>query len=101
MTRSAQYKYLNKYSKLPPVSQKEAREKSNLDLNPDVQTDARSGLHTYLDDFLSAIRVFGYLERDVFNELARHLQTRRLMAGDTCVCLARYGTRLMGSTASP
>ena len=32
---------------------------------------------------VSAIKVFGYLEKPVFHELARHLQTRRLIAGDT------------------
>lgn len=32
---------------------------------------------------VSAIKVFGYLEKPVFHELARHLQTRRLVAGDT------------------
>ncbi|KAG9083716.1 phosphatidylcholine and lysophosphatidylcholine phospholipase, partial [Ceratobasidium sp. 392] len=37
----------------------------------------------YLDEFLQAIRVFGFLEKPVFHELARHLQTRRLIAGDT------------------
>lgn len=36
-----------------------------------------------MDEFLSAIRVFGFLEKPVFHELARHLQTRRLIAGDT------------------
>lgn len=40
-------------------------------------------LHTYLDEFLQAIRIFGYLERPVFHDLARHLQTRRLIAGDS------------------
>ncbi|KAJ7216797.1 hypothetical protein B0H12DRAFT_1154029, partial [Mycena haematopus] len=35
--------------------------------------------HNYLDDFLQAVRVFGF----VFHELARHLQTRRLIAGDS------------------
>ena len=39
--------------------------------------------HNYLDDFLSAIRIFGYLEKPVFHELSRHLQTRRLAAGET------------------
>jgi lysophospholipid hydrolase len=37
-------------------------------------------------DSVSAIRIFGYLEKPVFHELARHLQTRRLVAGDT-LCL--------------
>lgn len=39
-------------------------------------------LHDYLDEFLQAIRIFGYLERPVFHDLARHLQTRRLISGD-------------------
>ena len=42
-----------------------------------------SAFHNYLDDFLSAIRIFGYLEKPVFHELSRHLQTRRLAAGET------------------
>lgn len=32
---------------------------------------------------VSAIKVFGYLEKPVFHELARYLQTKRLVAGDT------------------
>lgn len=32
---------------------------------------------------MSAIRVFGFLDRSTFHELGRHLQTRRLAAGDT------------------
>ncbi|KDN50368.1 hypothetical protein K437DRAFT_273102 [Tilletiaria anomala UBC 951] len=44
----------------------------------------RGGIfHNYLDDFLQAIRIFGFLEKPVFHELARHLQTRRLVAGDS------------------
>lgn len=43
----------------------------------------QSAFHNYLDDFLSAIRIFGYLEKPVFHELSRHLQTRRLGAGET------------------
>ncbi len=78
-------------------------------LHPDVQGhEAREPFHNYLDEFLLAIRVFGFLEKpvcvlrsprttllsrklipklptcpQVFHELARHLQTRRLIAGDT------------------
>lgn len=32
--------------------------------------------------FLSSIKVFGYLDRPVFHELARHLQTTKLKAGE-------------------
>lgn len=53
-------------------------------LHPDVLSDSSSApLHNYLDEFLAAIKVFGYLEKPVFHELSRHLQTRRLVAGDS------------------
>ena len=49
---------------------------------PETNDDDRGSFHWYLDEFLRAIRIFGFLERPVFHELARHLQTRRLVAGD-------------------
>ncbi|KZT08570.1 patatin-domain-containing protein [Laetiporus sulphureus 93-53] len=75
------FRYLNTYTKLkePPLIKADAQE-----LNPDVNTpDHMSTFHNYLDEFLQAVRVFGFLEKPVFHELARHLQTRRLIAGDT------------------
>jgi lysophospholipid hydrolase len=56
-----------------------------MDLFPDTQEGERSkpGLASYLDEFLSAIKVFGYLERPVFHELTRTMQTRKLIAGET------------------
>ena len=55
-------------------------------LTPDVapiqHEDERGSFHSYLDEFLQAIRIFGFLERPVFHELARHLQTRRMLADD-------------------
>lgn len=75
------FRYLNVYTKLkePPLPKADAQE-----LNPDVNTpEQMPALHNYLDEFLQAIRVFGFLEKPVFHELARHLQTRRLIAGDT------------------
>ncbi|TNY20475.1 hypothetical protein DMC30DRAFT_352286 [Rhodotorula diobovata] len=78
-------RYLNRYTELrdlPGGSRIKGDE--GFDLHPDLATDqAPSGFHNYLDEFLSAIKVFGYLEKPVFHELARHLQTRRLVAGDT------------------
>ena len=72
------------------------------ELHPDVNTPEQpANFHNYLDEFLQAVRVFGFLEKpvrnanlvcslcvshgplQVFHELARHLQTRRLLAGDT------------------
>ncbi|KAK4690372.1 hypothetical protein P7C70_g9601, partial [Phenoliferia sp. Uapishka_3] len=73
---------LDRYTTLkdPPLVKDEG-----FDLHPDLATSdpAGPGFHNYLDEFLSAIKVFGYLEKPVFHELARHLQTRRLVAGDT------------------
>ncbi|KAF2673353.1 patatin-like serine hydrolase [Microthyrium microscopicum] len=51
---------------------------------PNPQTDnSKPGLSNYLDEFLSAIKVFGYLEKNVFHELTRTMHTRRLAAGET------------------
>ncbi|EPT03439.1 hypothetical protein FOMPIDRAFT_1035433 [Fomitopsis schrenkii] len=75
------FRYLNTYTKLkePPLLKADAQE-----LNPDVNTpEQMPAFHNYLDEFLQAVRVFGFLEKPVFHELARHLQTRRLIAGDT------------------
>jgi lysophospholipid hydrolase len=57
---------------------------SAIELHPDVnKAEEQTSFHNYLDEFLQAVRVFGFLEKPVFHELARHLQTRRLIAGDT------------------
>ncbi|KAF7587300.1 phosphatidylcholine and lysophosphatidylcholine phospholipase [Aspergillus hancockii] len=75
------YRFMNMYSRLPPEPQ---RKEPHLDLFPDVQEgDSKPGLANYLDEFLSAIKVFGYLERPVFHELTRTMQTRKLIAGET------------------
>jgi lysophospholipid hydrolase len=92
-------RYLNTYSQLkePPLVKPDANA-----LHPDVNTaEPPPAFHNYLDDFLQAVRVFGFLEKpvsitlssslssahldisQVFHELARHLQTRRLIAGDS------------------
>jgi len=74
------YRYLNMYTRLPPEPQ---RKEPQVDLFPDTQDEgAKSGLSNYLDEFLSAIKVFGYLERPVFHELTRTMQTRKLIAGE-------------------
>ncbi|KAJ3789981.1 hypothetical protein GGU10DRAFT_283246 [Lentinula aff. detonsa] len=74
------FRYLNDYTQLkePPLVKPDANE-----LHPDVNTEPPPSFHNYLDDFLQAVRVFGFLEKPVFHELARHLQTRRLIAGDS------------------
>ena len=72
---------MNMYSRLPPEPQ---REEPRVEVFPDSQeSDSKRGLSNYLDEFLSAIKVFGYLERPVFHELTRTMQTRKLIAGET------------------
>ena len=69
------------YTRLPPEP---PRKEPQIDLFPDTQEgDSKHGLANYLDEFLSAIKVFGYLERPVFHELTRTMQTRKLIAGET------------------
>ncbi|KAG9055050.1 phosphatidylcholine and lysophosphatidylcholine phospholipase, partial [Serendipita sp. 407] len=75
------FRYLSSYKTLRelPLNKPGASE-----LHPDVNNpDEPASFRNYLDEFLQAIRVFGFLEKPVFHELARHLQTRRLIAGDT------------------
>jgi lysophospholipid hydrolase len=75
------YRILNMYSRLPPEPQ---RKEPEIDLFPDTNDEGiKSGLSSYLDEFLSAIKIFGYLERPVFHELTRSMQTRQLIAGET------------------
>lgn len=75
------YRFLNMYSRLPPEPQ---RKEPQVEVFPDTQeADSKPGLANYLDEFLSAIKVFGYLERPVFHELTRTMQTRKLIAGET------------------
>ncbi|KAK6580673.1 hypothetical protein PZA11_006909 [Diplocarpon coronariae] len=75
------YRFLNMYTRLPPEPQ---RKEPEIELYPDTQEEgSKSGFSNYLDEFLSAIKVFGYLERPVFHELTRTMQTRKLIAGET------------------
>lgn len=76
------YRYLNMYSRLPPAPPQKSQEQ--VDVFPENESsDSKPGLNNYLDEFLSAIKVFGYLERPVFHELTRSMQTKKLIAGET------------------
>lgn len=61
------------------------RQQSKLDLFMDGNDDtsSKSGFSTYLEDFFSAIKIFGFLERSVFHELTRQMQTYKLEVGET------------------
>ncbi|KAH8681241.1 lysophospholipase NTE1 [Xylariales sp. PMI_506] len=81
VTWVVRYRYLNMYSRLPPEPQ---RKEPDVDLPPDSHEEGnKPGMSNYLDEFLSAIKIFGYLERPVFHELTRSMQTRKLIAGET------------------
>ena len=83
------YRYLNMYERLPPGPQ---REEPSIDIFPEVpEGDSKRGLNNYLDEFLSAIKVFGYLERPVFHELTRTMQTKKLLAGETILLEEEQG----------
>ncbi|KAG0635216.1 hypothetical protein HOY80DRAFT_1057729 [Tuber brumale] len=78
---AVRYRLLYNYNRLPHEPQ---RKEPQIDLFPDSQEgDSKPGFSSYLDEFLSAIKVFGYLERPVFHELTRSMQTRKLIAGET------------------
>ncbi len=84
------YRYLARYTQLKePALPPPSPPSLTTELSPLVShglSDPRhrsSSYHNYLDDFLAAIRVFGYLEKPVFHELSRNVQTRRLAAGET------------------
>jgi lysophospholipid hydrolase len=57
------FRYLNTYAQLkePPLQKSDAQE-----LHPDVNTtETPPAFHTYLDEFLQAVRIFGFLEKPV------------------------------------
>lgn len=90
LTFLIRYRYLARYTQLKePALPPPSPQALNTELHPLTDralSDSRSRsstFHNYLDDFLAAIRIFGYLEKPVFHELSRHLQTRRLLAGET------------------
>lgn len=75
------YRFLNVYTRLP---QEPPRKEPQIDLFPDsADGDSKPGFGQYFDEVLSAIKVFGYLERPVFYELTRTVQTKKLIAGET------------------
>ncbi|KAF2972339.1 hypothetical protein GQX73_g1258 [Xylaria multiplex] len=81
VTWVVRYRYLNMYSRLPPEPQ---RKEPELDPFAGTREEGiKAGLSNYVDEFLDAIKIFGYLERPVFHELTRSMQTRKLIAGET------------------
>lgn len=75
------YKYLTRYSKTTKSTDKPKSSNKNIDLVGSIKKNKRGdskSTSNYLDEFLSAIKVFGYLERPVFHELTRNMTTQKL-----------------------
>lgn len=52
-------------------------------MEPQVEDEEnKTGISSYLDDFLSAIKVFGYLDRPVFHELTKQMRTYKMEPGE-------------------
>ena len=83
------YRLLNPYARLPATVQN-ARA-APFDLHPDATQEDKTDHYPdeFMQAFLSSIKVFGYLDKRVFHELARNLQTKKLKAGEI---LFRSGT---------
>ena len=82
------FRYLNDYTQLkePPLVKPDVNE-----LHPDVNTtEPAPNFHNYLDDFLQAVRVFGFLEKPVgaivHSSRCSHLAVSRsfMSLQDTC-----------------
>lgn len=68
------FRYLNTYTQLkePPLLKTDAQE-----LHPDVNTtETPPAFHNYLDEFLQAVRIFGFLEKPVRNLSESHPELR-------------------------
>lgn len=82
-------RYLTKYSSetTPQKSDKpSATHGPSLDYVTGTKKRGTDKSKNYLDEFLSAIKVFGYLERPVFHELTKNMTTQKLV-GDELLCL--------------
>lgn len=79
------YHWLTRYSRLHEDDQAEDEISEQLldDLHYKDSDDERDDTSGYFDEFLSAIQIFGYLDRKVFMELTKSMQTYRLNEGET------------------
>lgn len=78
------HRYLHGYSNNTRAPQSSAPSQARnpmADALPQKQPEKRASSN-YLDEFLSALKVFGYLERPVFHELTKNMTTQRLAPGE-------------------
>lgn len=75
------YKYLTRYSRLPEDSERQEPVIDTFMIDSRTK-DNSDQTRSYLDEFLSAIKIFGYLDSEVFHELTKSLQTQKLDSGE-------------------
>lgn len=86
------HRYLTQYSKdtAPPKLDTSQKFKRGIDYVTKKQRGADRSKN-YLDEFLSAIKVFGYLERPVFHELTKNMTTQKLLPDEILYLDERLG----------
>lgn len=86
------HKYLTRYSKETAVPKSDKREKFGRGIDYVTKNQRGSDRSkNYLDEFLSAIKVFGYLERPVFHELTKNMTTQKLAPDEILYLDERLG----------
>lgn len=73
------YIYLTKYSRLP---EEPKRQEPTIDTFLEPPVEYGKSRVSYIDEFLSAIKIFGYLDKSVFHELTKSMQTQKLDSGE-------------------
>lgn len=79
------YRFMTVYSRLP-VDEADDETVEDLWLHDNDSVDdisEKSTYTSYFEEFVSAIKVLGYLDKRVFHELTRHMRTYRIDAGET------------------
>lgn len=80
------YRYLTRYSaNTAPNTESQGNQLHRAGIMDNKKTLKKTSSN-YLDEFLRAIKVFGYLERPVFNELTKNMTTQKV-ALDEIICL--------------
>lgn len=75
------YRAHTSYSKFKEDPLEETK-KDETYIRDDINDKKRYGSGSYLDEFLIALKIFGYLEKNVFNELIKNMKTLKLRKND-------------------
>ncbi|SCV02640.1 LAMI_0H01442g1_1 [Lachancea mirantina] len=82
-------RFLNAYRRLQPdeddeflLKNKKIQDDTDALFMNNLNDRRRGDFSSYLEEFLSAIKIFGYLEKPVFHELTKSMKTRRLEEGE-------------------